>query len=56
MNKAAKTVSYNRMNGKDRKKQILRVSQHILAEDNYYCATQKVTTLEIEKGELRAWA
>jgi len=43
MNKAAKTVSSNRMNGKDRKKQILRVAQHIFAEDNYYGATKIVT-------------
>lgn len=43
MNKAAKTVGCNRMNGKDRKKQILRVAQSILAEDNYSGATKKVT-------------
>jgi len=31
--------SFNRMTGKDRKKQILRVAQHVFAEDNYYGAT-----------------
>jgi TetR/AcrR family fatty acid metabolism transcriptional regulator len=39
MNKAVKKVSYKRMDGKDRKKQILRVAQHVFAEDNYYGAT-----------------
>jgi len=34
-----KKVSYKRMDGKDRKKQILRVAQHVFAEDNYYGAT-----------------
>ncbi len=31
--------SFHRMKGKDRKKQILRVAQHVFAEDNYYGAT-----------------
>ncbi len=39
MNKAIRKVSYNRMNGKDRKKQILLVALHVFAEDNYYGAT-----------------
>lgn len=39
MTRAVKKVSYKRMDGKDRKKQILRVAQHIFAEDNYYGAT-----------------
>ena len=39
MSKAAKKVSYNRMDGKDRKRQILRVARHVFAEDNYYGAT-----------------
>jgi len=39
MNKAVKKVSYSRMDGKDRKKKILRVAQHVFAEDNYYGAT-----------------
>jgi AcrR family transcriptional regulator len=34
-----KKVSYKRMDGKDRKKQILRVAQHVFAEGNYYGAT-----------------
>ena len=35
-----KTVkSFNRMTGKDRKKQILRVAQHVFAQENYYGAT-----------------
>lgn len=34
-----KKVSYKRMDGNDRKKQILRVAQHVFAEDNYYGAT-----------------
>jgi len=34
-----KKVSYKRMEGKDRKKQILRIAQHVFAEDNYYGAT-----------------
>ena len=39
MNKAINKISYERMDGKDRKKQILRVAQHIFAEENYYGAT-----------------
>jgi len=39
MSKALKKVNYTRMNGKDRKKQILRVARHVFAEDNYYGAT-----------------
>ncbi len=39
MNKAVKKVSYKRMDGKDRKKQILLVARHIFAEENYYGAT-----------------
>ena len=39
MNKAINKVIYERMDGKDRKKQILRIAQHVFAEDNYYGAT-----------------
>jgi len=39
MSEAVKKVSYKRMAGKDRKKQILRVARHVFAEENYYGAT-----------------
>lgn len=39
MNKAINKISYERMDGRDRKKQILRVAQHLFAEENYYGAT-----------------
>jgi hypothetical protein len=49
MNKVAETVSDNRINGKDRKKQILRVAQHVFAEDNCRGAIKSNKFGEIEK-------
>ncbi|MFO8056897.1 MAG: TetR/AcrR family transcriptional regulator [bacterium] len=39
MSKAVKKVSYQRMDGKDRKQQILLVARHVFAEENFYGAT-----------------
>jgi len=39
MNKTVEKVTYKRMDGRDRKKNILLVARHIFAEENYYGAT-----------------
>lgn len=39
MSKTIKKVSYERMNGEDRKRQILLVARCVFAEENYYGAT-----------------
>ena len=35
----SKKIEYMRMNGEDRKRQILRVARHVFAEENHYGAT-----------------
>ena len=39
MTQTVKKVSYQRMDGKERKEQILLVARHVFAEENYYGAT-----------------